>query len=49
VVAHACDVGPRDTRFIRQQLRADVLDRFTDLDQPHSYRVEDEIIRQGAA
>ena len=49
VVAHAGDVGPRDVRLFREQVRIDVLDRFADLDQSHPYRIEDETISQGAA
>jgi hypothetical protein len=34
VVSHAGDGLPRHARLTGQQLRADGLDRFTDLDQP---------------
>ena len=49
VVSHASDVLPWDGRLTGEQLGVEILDRLADLDEPHSDRIEDQAIGEGAA
>jgi hypothetical protein len=39
------DLSPRDAGFARQQVFSDAFDGFTDLDEPHPNRIENQTVR----
>lgn len=49
VVPHPGDVGPRHFGLVRENVVADVLHRFTDLDEADSDGVEDQAVIEAAS